>query len=588
MSIGDYVPTEYNNGAAPAIDKDNLNNNEEKTNELDKDLKLQKGFNLDTYKDYVLNKSIKLIDDFEDYSLWSTLGTSTLSKDYARRFGINRIRIEENDNTAGYLGMDKTIAALDLETFEDGLNTSSTSDLIQFAFVLTDGNTVHLNVRIRLGTDSSNYYEWIIPGASLAFGTNLHSNPKSSFTTTGSPDWGAITYISIEWESSANQNGEALRAEWIDMERVESGGSVANPWVLDNGGGNWNIKLMTPILNTITFLNTSTGNISIAVGGQGNETTDPSVKVYEDASDFYIKIAALCAGPTMTGGVIWYIDSNNYIEFVATDFDGYFKINEVIAGVPANVVDSALYELNFKEKFYLYIEKKGYVIHATLKQGTKKMQLNFQTLLDGPGDLYLSNDYYNANGWYGGSILEKLIVSNTDVPNPLDWDWSVPFVLMKYDDEDITSDATLENDTELQVRLPPNTIFKVEVFIDAIANSSTPDLRVGYSLGDNEIINDSRLCIGPAWNANVIESADNMQVGSYGETDEVRYGLLSGGGVSIRENFILKTGPNYSDTRFRLNWSQWTSSADYSRVRKGSHIVFTKVNLARTPYYLSY
>jgi len=586
MSLGDYVKTEYINDQEPAIDEDNLNNNEDKTDELDKNALLSRGFNLDTYKNHVLMKSVKLIDNFEDYTLWTASGTATLSKDYARRFGINRIRIEENDNVAGYLGMYKTISSLDLETFQDGLNTSSTSDLIQFAFVLTDAGSVHLNVRVRLGTDASNYYEWIISGANLAYGTNLHSNPKSSFTTTGSPSWGAITYISIEWESSINQSGEALRAEWIDMERVEDGGSVANPWVLDNGGGNWNIKLLEPVLNSITFLN-QTGNISIAVGGNGNETTDPVLKVYEDTENFYLKTAMLVAGPGMTGGVMWYQDSNNYIQILPSDYDGYFMIREVIGGVEYNTVTYSYWSLSFKEKFYIYVEKKGAVIQATVKQASKKMELSYQTSLTGNGDVYISSEYYNQNGWYGGNILEKLIVGNSDIANPIDWDWSKPFVLIKYDDQDITNDTSLDQDLELFVVLPPDTIFLVEAYLTVSAASNTPDAKIGWDINDNEMINDVRWCLGNGYNSTNNDNSNAIQIRRYNASTEVPYAGMTSANA-IREHFLIKTGPNDSNTMIELLFCQRTSSADYVRMQSGSHIVFTKVNAARTPYNLSY
>lgn len=35
MAIGDYTKTEYSNGGTPAINETNLNNNEDKTEEID-------------------------------------------------------------------------------------------------------------------------------------------------------------------------------------------------------------------------------------------------------------------------------------------------------------------------------------------------------------------------------------------------------------------------------------------------------------------------------------------------------------------------------------------------------------------------
>lgn len=582
MYPGDYVRNTWVNGGPPAIDEDNLNNIEGKMVELDENLRRKLGFNFDTYKKYVLERSIKTVEDFEDYTSWSTLGTSTLSQEYARRFGINRVRVEENDNVAGYLGMYKTISSLDLTTFKNNLDTSSANDLIQVAFVTTNDNSVHLNIRIRLGTDAANYYEWIISGANIAFTTNIHAAAKSSFSSTGSPDWSAITYISIEWESAISSSGTAIRFEWMDLERVESGGSVANPWVLDDGNSNWDIKLMTPTLNTITFYNTTSNKISMAVGGNSNETTDLVTKIQDDVNSFTAKLGGLNAGPNMAGGIMWYQDANNYIQFIVSDFFDYIKIKAVQVGVTTEVVYYTLWSIGFKEKFKMYCEKDGSVVRLIVKRGSYDVSVTYETIITGAGDVYLSSDYHNSSGWIGGHLVEELIVSNTDLISPEDFDWTNPVILMKHRDQDATSDTSVGDDDELRIRLPPNTVFKVDAYITVSSSSNTPDFKMDWNVNDNELLYDKRWVNGPA-----VSSADltnsNMQIGRYAAASDVSYGCVSGIASSIHEHFIIKSGNINDDNRLEMRWSQDTSSGTATTVERGSHLVITKVETAWSP-----
>lgn len=45
MTLGDYTKTTYNNGVAPPVSSSNLNNNENKTKELDTELVAHKADN---------------------------------------------------------------------------------------------------------------------------------------------------------------------------------------------------------------------------------------------------------------------------------------------------------------------------------------------------------------------------------------------------------------------------------------------------------------------------------------------------------------------------------------------------------------
>lgn len=72
-------------------------------------------------------------------------------------------------------------------------------------------------VRIRLGSDATNYYEFVLP-APVANSYNVARLARSAATKTGSPSWSAITYMAVRPTATAGGAGSV----YFDGLRMES------------------------------------------------------------------------------------------------------------------------------------------------------------------------------------------------------------------------------------------------------------------------------------------------------------------------------------------------------------------------------
>lgn len=96
------------------------------------------------------------------------------------------------------------------------LSGYSQSDKFVFAYNVNNANTSAL--RFQFLTDASNYYE--IALGTQTPGYKIIESPKSTATTTGTPDWSNITEIRVSTTSNANGASsvdfDAIRIEDID------------------------------------------------------------------------------------------------------------------------------------------------------------------------------------------------------------------------------------------------------------------------------------------------------------------------------------------------------------------------------------
>lgn len=99
----------------------------------------------------------------------------------------------------------------------------SSQDTFVLAYNPENANTA--NVKVRLRTDSSNYYEFTI--TSPATGYKFHTFVKGSATVVGVPDWGNINEVEIRTTAtgggSASVKFDGLRAEDTDSVAPEYG-----------------------------------------------------------------------------------------------------------------------------------------------------------------------------------------------------------------------------------------------------------------------------------------------------------------------------------------------------------------------------
>jgi hypothetical protein len=87
----------------------------------------------------------------------------------------------------------------------------------KFSFAYSVLNTSATAVSIRFYTDSSNYYTFNLTGADVnTIGYKIVSRTKGSATTSGTPDWGKITQITITTTAGAGQADVEFDAIRID------------------------------------------------------------------------------------------------------------------------------------------------------------------------------------------------------------------------------------------------------------------------------------------------------------------------------------------------------------------------------------
>lgn len=93
-------------------------------------------------------------------------------------------------------------------------NLSMFNDLDSFAVAFYAGSNLS-SVRVRVGSDSANYFEFVV--ASPTAGYNIARMNKSTATKTGSPDWANISYVAVRPSATAGGAGSI----WFDGLRFE-------------------------------------------------------------------------------------------------------------------------------------------------------------------------------------------------------------------------------------------------------------------------------------------------------------------------------------------------------------------------------
>lgn len=159
----------------------------------------------------------KIIEAFTDSSDWSEDGTTVSDDSVNNLYGNSAVTFHDDDDSAGYSAIYRSISAIDLTEFEDA-SASDTSDLIVFLFYVDD-TTKHYNIGFKLGTDNSNnyYYFETTPFSTIVNGWNRFAIPKSSFSSTGSVNWNNITYVRIESYTNANASNADIICQCMYM-----------------------------------------------------------------------------------------------------------------------------------------------------------------------------------------------------------------------------------------------------------------------------------------------------------------------------------------------------------------------------------
>ncbi len=137
-----------------------------------------------------------------------------------------------------------------------------------------------------------------------------------------------------------------------------------------------------------------------------------------------------------------------------------------------------------------------------------------------------------------------------------------------------TSSTTLQDVTGLSVSVPASSIYIVDVMIAFIANSSTPDIKIGFTFPSALL----RLGAvgGSAINTSGVASDLSMAFGTFTSGSTVRtFAADTGTAATVIMRGILDIG---TAGTFQVQAAQNASSADTVTVQSASYLLLTRVS----------
>ena len=579
MAFGSYVPIAWVNGGSPPIDADNLLTHEGVLSLTDEELRRSQCTNLEKskLKEYFWERNTKEIEDFEDYTEWSLSSASTTASDDTTNNIINKssVKFLENDNTAGWIGIYKNIAALDLSIFNDG-SSSTTSDLIYLFFYITD-ITKFNTFQFKLGQDNANNYTYAVAAGGFSNGFNYLAVAKSDFTPVGvPPGWNNITHLRIEATTLINSQNAYITCIYWQMVREDPAYSGYLNALQEYKGltTGWENKFEI-IMDLVSVVWDDRIN-RLGLLFMAAQSYPGIIHIYCTIQSFiaYIEQYSKYEGYTM--GLCWYVDANNYI--CAYCDNGTFYLEAVEGGVSSDVSIALTNTLLKNERIIIKLEKDNDTCRAILyKNGEQIHILEYETSIDtdDEGCLYIS--CHSANGY---SLITDFAVSSNYGDLHLHNEWSKGprmyqlFTAQSYVNNTITAIA------DFLIRLPANRMFKIEAFFNLRnSGSATPDARIDWdSSGVSQITN--RCCMGGTAIAASSEpsSSNNTRSSSHLLSTDVRYAVPNDATTysAVKETFVVLTGLDGGYIQARA--AQYnTDAANALSLGTSSFIIVTEV-----------
>ncbi|MGD9152455.1 MAG: hypothetical protein PVG30_02195 [Gammaproteobacteria bacterium] len=566
-NFANWTETTFVNGTTPPINDTNLNKNEEALTNIMGELNYSNSINSYNMLDYAIENNVKEIHNFENHSDFGTSGTITAStvKYTDVLCGIGGVKMLENDNSSGVITIDDTIATIDLTVYPSGAAEGSDDKILLIVYI-SDHSYIS-SIKIRLGNNSSNYYyaTWSTTASGWIM---LHIN-KSAFDTTGSPSgWNSISYVYIDATTTANAQDEFIIVNKLCMIRDVSG--ITSSFIVNDGSGNYD---ESPWIGNDTY---TLVYFDKKIGKKGffyawEEPTD-MIEIMNDVNSFSFKCEMYSKIDTYGGSVIWYIDSSNYIRI---DIHDDLKIYENVSGSGSYVATGSLSgSIETGDRMMLWIDKTpDNVIRARLEvDGMKPVYAEYAITLSAieSGDVGFTT---GANNQYF-FVTDFTISNNNMIPLITDGK-SVPINVIKYYDETVVESTTTQNDDELFIKLPSNSLFEVQLVLIYSSSSDTPNLKTQWSVsGDYEVFHDGKVFIGASTNTAYMSDV-SLYMNNYLLTSTVSIGALASGEMPYYERSIIKTGDSGCILQFK--WSQSTSDETAIQVDKGSYIIAFKL-----------
>jgi hypothetical protein len=565
-TFGDYVIPTWVNGASPAINADKLQAISNTIGALDQEARRSQTESFRMYLDYFLHRSTKVIETFQDSSEFSYTDCVISSDSANSRVGKFSLKIEENNNSAGWCSAYKSISSLDLTKFFSG-ETSATNDLICFMFTCTDA-TKYDYVTIKLGDDNTNNYSF---NASVSTGKNFVTPAKSAFTTNNSPTgWDDITYVRIEGKTKDNADGEYITCDILLLQRVDPDTTyIPIPTILDDGNGNWDILKYDIYDKFALYFDPYIGKIGIQ---KGYDTwpygllIGASLKNFICVTEYYITVESEV--PITR----WHIDSDNYIEVCVNGGVAFLYLYE--AATPTTVSEALVGLLEKYVKVLVTFEKNEDKVRVQFQFSNDEanVYLEAETTITDSGNLVTGGSYDDENMGF----LTEVFVTNRETDKSFLKENKDNIVIVKTEDE-TRSSTSLDYDNELFVDLPANGIYEVIANLAVDSSSDVPDIDVmWYTSGDIEL-QDLRFCRGQSIYVTSASDSDHIKMRVYDSfTEQVPYGCDGTNYTYVEEKFIVNSGA--TGGRLHLRYAQHTTNVSAIIVKSGSYLRVTKVS----------
>jgi hypothetical protein len=567
-NYANWTPVTYANLSAPHITPTNLNKNEEALTNITSELNSYNATSMKQALDYGIENNVKEIHNFENISDFTTTGTMSLGQATSSGVisGIGGITMQSNTASASSIGVYDNITSIDLTAYPSGAS-ASISDYIVLCFNVSD-STVFTTLLLRLGDDDSNcYYKYM----SLSTGWNFYKAKKSDFGTDGTPSgWDDITFVRIYVSTKNNSQSDYIILNKLYLIRRISDTTIPSSLMVNDGSGNYNTNMyLTGDEYIVMYYDKK-------IGKKGLHNARPypydKVVIMNDVNSFSFKCEMYSKIDYYGGTILWYIDYNNWAS-IAIEND--LTIYEYINGSGSYVVVGTLSSnIEAGDRMELWIDKTAdNIIRARLEvDGMKPVYAEYACSFASTlgGDLAITHD--NVNQYY---FLTDYVASNNPSIPLSNWSKAINIIVTKYYDQSLSSSTTLQNDNELFIKLPSNSLFEVELVLIYSCTSVTLDMKVAWSAsGDYELFSDGRSII--ATGSDTTSYTDiNAYMNSYALPTAITVGTAATGELPHFEKILIKTGD--SGCKLQLQLAKHAVSATPLQIDKGSYIKAIKL-----------
>jgi len=574
--FGDFSKTTFVNGTSPAINAINLNKNEDMLSAIDTELAYSQQFDFNYMKDYWLARNYKQISLMDDASNW-TAENSTVSADTSNyQTSYSSIKVLEPDNTAGYVSMYRTITAIDLTKFQNGIDASTTADVIHLTLYISNIAKVQA-CQFKLGTDNSDNYYYVLSG--LATGWNSVAVHKSAFSESGTPPaWSSITYIRCEWYSYASSQNAYITFDFLGMYRDDPDGSGWCGCFAIKNADTWVNDYLSPYELTKLYFDPKFGCSGISVVDNFGIDSDISLRLYKTYLNFICDSTWYCTQQGEISKIRWYYDASNYIEVYISSGTAYMVLEESTGTTTESQALAST--LTKGTKVNIKFEKNGTQARVIFRFGNQPtIALESETIITNAGYFYLMARETATN--YG--FLADLKITHTQ--SNIQEIQRYPRLIFKQADESVTSSTALQDDNEFNFTLERNGVYEIEAVLYATSGSATPDIKTLWVLGGGSSwklgnISSIRAGIGggvdsTSSQASASTNISALPLGVYPTTPFV-YGVQGASwSTAIIEKHIVNVG-NITGT-CKLQWAQNTSNGNAITLKGGSYVKITKL-----------